>query len=79
MEKIQIIKNKNYFLFPRNKTILGLNSEVPCSIKQLTVCSLIVFQFSDVPVVARQLTNLTSAHESSLPGLAQWVKDLALP
>ena len=34
-----------------------------------------------VPIVAQEVKSLTSTHEDSgtIPGLTQWVKDLALP
>ena len=44
-------------------------------------CALFKVVFSEVPVVAEWLTNPTRNHEvlGSIPGLTQWVKDLALP
>ena len=37
--------------------------------------------FLGVPVVAQRLANLIRSHEvtGSIPGLAQWIRDLVLP
>ena len=45
-----------------------------------TFCFHVKYIRLGVPVVAQWLTNPTSIHEDvgSIPGLAQWVKDLAL-
>ena len=53
-----------------------------CLIKKITCnYSAIKKERMGVPVVAQGLTNPTRNHEvvGSIPGLAQWVKDLSLP
>ena len=50
----------------------GFQFILPRPIRKITI---------GVPVVAHWLTNVTRNHEvvGLIPGLAQWVKDLALP
>ena len=44
-------------------------------------CSALKMSYWGVPIVAQLVINLTSIHEdvNSIPGLVQWVKDVALP
>ena len=75
-------------IFAYYKTALPLNCALPFLKCSWILCITELFLFRTiknfpfgVPVVAQQLTNPTSIHEDagSIPGLAHWIKDSALP
>ena len=68
------------YIFLTAKEHLFISLFAICIFLWRNVCSKILLVFG-VPIVTQWLTNPTRNHEivGLIPGLAQWVKDLALP
>ena len=78
------IDDKEIQFPPMKKWVAALIWSIVSRVEQMSGCCLLL-QFKTwclgVPVVAQWLTNPTKNHEvaGSVPALAQWVNDLALP